>query len=43
MATGFANALPDTGASSKWTSGYFGELGGVLQQPASRVRIVYGW
>ena len=25
--TGFAKALPATGASSKWTSGYVGELG----------------
>jgi hypothetical protein len=25
--TGFAKALPATGASSKWTSGYVGEPG----------------
>ncbi len=25
--TGFAKALPATGASSKWISGYVGELG----------------
>src|SRR5476649_430629 len=31
---GFAKAFAGAGASSKWTSGYVCESGGVLQQPA---------